>query len=164
MPEDNESSYTAMPLNTDWLDGAPDELRHMAEELIGLFNESVMFIGNANEAIKATEGDYDKAPKFAIEGALLLGFAESVFTAVLKIAAIESIKHAHGFETGMDMDILQGIGRSLLGPFLLSGIRFGQHHPDAFMGGVEANDLSSAVEAVLRGLATDQSPEGDDQQ
>lgn len=161
--DDDDEPFAAMPIDTSWLDGAPEDLSTKARELIDHFNASMLYVHSANETIRAASEDLDKVPVWAGEAAMLLGLADSIITAVLKIAAIESIKAAPRFNAGaMDPDIVQAVGRSVIAPFLLAGVRYGQQHPDAFMAGVTELDLSSAVEAVLRGLADDQTSEGDE--
>lgn len=153
--DEGSKKFNSVPLNTNFLADAPKEAVDIGEEILARFNEAVLYLVNLSEHFP-DEADFDKTqPVPLIEAAVAFGLGETAQEAILRIAQIESAKHG---TLGIDPDLVMVLAKHLLGAYLIAGVRYGQAHPNAFLGAGE-QELAS-IQSELERLVNDQPEEG----
>jgi hypothetical protein len=145
--------FDGFPIDADWIGELPDHLAAQARELIDGFTTASLWLKGA------VERDHDD--EVHLQGFLLLGLTNMLAEGSLRIAQIES---ARAGDVGIRADILEAVQRSMFAGLLLSGIRFGQQHAEAFLE-YRPGDFAGLLEDLkkLQGEAGEAGPGGSDQ-
>lgn len=148
--EEVPDGMMAMPMDLGWLQNYPDEQQKQVYDLLQEFNTAMFYVSTSVTA--------DEDTAMHQQGHVLLGFTHHMTLASLRICQMETAQAGH---LGLDNDLLVAIQRSLFGALLLAGIRYGQHHPDAFLAD-GPHDLSEEIQRLIDGLAKGEPEEGKD--
>lgn len=143
--EEQPVDMSAIPLDSSWMDGAPEHVKETAAELLTEFNSAMLYL---HAATQRPESDYVHEAAHAV-----LGSVDSLINATFRIAQIETAKSG---ELGINMQVVIAVQRTMLSAFTLAGIRYGQRHPDAYLAEeIHPGEIEEAIEAELRRLQSE---------
>lgn len=150
MSEEGEGpeGMASLPMDMEWLEEFPEAQQKTIRDMLDEFNTAMFYLSSAIGS--------DEESEHHQQAHLLVGFTDAMVKATLRITQMESARLG---TIGLDPELMISIQRSLFGALLLAGIRYGQHHPDAYLAG-GAQDLAAEVQQLLDGLTTGKSEEG----
>lgn len=133
MPESDGFS-----MDNSWMEELPPRLRETGHQLLEGFTTASLWIKGALER--------EEEDTVHLQSLLLLGVSNMLTEGSIRIAVIESARA--GEVAGIRPEILEAVQRSMFASLLLSGIRYGQEHPEAFLE-YQPADFARLIEELI---------------